>query len=279
MTAHPTRQGRLDAHFGTEATFWNDLYAGHDVLALIHGYRLDLALRWVDRLRLPVRSSTLEVGCGAGLLSVALASRGLDVDATDPSEAMLDVTRRSANREGQTERMRISVADVHALPFPDESFRLVVGLGVLPWIDELEVALSELGRVLVPGGHLILSINNRSPLHAMADPVRLPILAPLRDGVRHRLLAIWTEPRAPRPRPIGFARPAEFAVQLKAHGLDMIGSEAFGYGPFTLLGRPLLPDRLAVGLERRLQSRAERGDRWLAAVASQYLVLAQRPPN
>ena len=145
-------------------------YAGHDVLAMIHGYRRDLALRWVDRLRLPVRSSTLEVGCGAGLLSVALASRGHDVDATDTSEAMLDMTRQSANREGRTERMRVSVADVHALPFPDESFRLVVGLGVLPWIDELESALSELGRVLVPGGHLIVSINNRSPLPCHGGP-------------------------------------------------------------------------------------------------------------
>ncbi len=279
MTAHPTRQGRLDAHFGTEATFWKDLYAGHDVLAMIHGYRRDLALRWVDRLRLPVRSSTLEVGCGAGLLSVALASRGHDVDATDTSEAMLDMTRQSANREGQTARMRVSAADVHALPFPDERFRLVVGLGVLPWIDEPEAALSELGRVLVPGGHLIVSINNRSPLHVMADPVRLPMLAPLRDAVRQRLTAIRPDSLAPRPRPIGFARPAEFADRLKSHGLDLISSQGFGYGPFTLLGRQFLPDRLGVGLERRLQSRAERGDRWLAAVASQYLVLARRPAH
>jgi ubiquinone/menaquinone biosynthesis C-methylase UbiE len=271
------RQGRLNAQFGVEAGFWSDLYSAHGVLATIHRYRMALTLSWIDALELPGRARALEVGCGAGRLSVEMARRGFEVDATDPVDPMRELAREAAAHEGLTDRMRVSAADVQALPFPDRSFRLVVGLGVLPWIDDIDAAVAEMARVLVSGGHLIVTINSRTPLHTMADPVRLPILAPLRDGARQKLPAIRTESRSPRLRPIGFARPVEFASQLEAQGLRLIRSQAFGFGPFTLLGRQVLPDRLGVGLEQRLQRRVERGDRWLDAGAAQYLVLAGRP--
>ena len=89
------RQAQLDARFGAEAGFWNDLYAAGGVLATVHRYRTALALRWIDELDLPAAAPALEVGCGAGLLSVALAERGLDLEATDPVQAMLDLAQGS----------------------------------------------------------------------------------------------------------------------------------------------------------------------------------------
>lgn len=273
------RQGRLEAQFSAEAAFWRDLYAAGDVLASIHRYRAALTLRWIEELGLPARAAVLEVGCGAGLVSIEIAQRGLQVEATDPVDAMLDLARQAAVREGLTRRMRVRAANVHALPYPDQTFQLVVGLGVLPWIDSPAAALTEIARVLVPGGHLIASINSRTPMHAWADPVRLPVFAPLRDGVRQALSAVRSGGRSGRARPIGFARPAEFAGQLEAAGLRLIRGQGFGFGPFTLLGRGVLPDQLGVELERRLQRRVERGNRWLDAVAAQHLVLARRAPD
>jgi len=146
---------------------------------------------------------------------------------------------------------------------------------VLPWIDTPDEALAEFARVLEPGGHLIASTNNRTPLHALADPVRLPILAPLRDGVRQMASAVRPDGRPPRARPIGFARPAEFAGQLAANGFSLIRGQGFGFGPFTILGQQLLQDRLGNRLERELQQRVERGYRRLEGVAAQYLILAR----
>ncbi len=271
------RQADLDAKFGAEAGFWSNLSSAGDVLGAVHRYRTALAIRWIEGLDLPAAAPVLEVGCGAGLLSVELARRGLNVEATDPVEAMLERARQTAGGQEMAGHVHFGLADVHALGFADEAFKLVVGLGVLPWIDRPEAALAEIARVLAPGGRLIVSINNRTPLHALADPARLPMLAPLRDGLRRALATVRPISQPPPSRPIGFARPADLARQHDAVGLRMIRSQAFGFGPFTLLGREVLSDRLGVELERRLQRRAERSSAFLDAVAAQYLVLAQRP--
>ena len=271
------RQAELDALFGSEAGYWSELYAGSDVLAIVHRYRTSLALRWVDELRLPAASRVLEVGCGAGILSMELAGRAFDVEATDPVGAMLERARARAAQAGVADHIRFSPADVHDLDFDDGAFDLVVGLGVLPWIDRPEAALAEMARVLAPGGHLIVSTNNRSPLHVLADPARLPALAPLRDTARSVVASVRGRGRAPehRARPITFATPWELAPRLEDGGLRLVRSQAFGFGPFTLLGRQVLPGRAGVDLEERLQLRAE-GSHALDRLAAQYLVLARR---
>lgn len=124
---------------------------------------------------------------------------------------------------------------------------------------------------------MIVSSNNRAPLHA--DPIRQPMLAPLRDGVRQTLATLRPEMEPPPSGPTGFARPAELAHQLGAVSLRMVRSQAFGFGPFTLLSREVLTDRMGVELERRLQRRAERGYPFLDSAAAQYLVLARRTPG
>jgi hypothetical protein len=50
----------------------------------------------------------------------------------------------------------------------------------------------------------------------------------------------------------------------------------FGFGPFTLLGRQVLPRRWAVALHDRLRALAERGAPGLAQAGIEYLVLARK---
>jgi hypothetical protein len=135
----------------------------------------------------------------------------------------------------------------------------------------------EIARVLAPAGHLIVSINNRMPLHALADPARLPLLAPLRDSVRQLASGVRGAPVPERARPITFARPAAFAAELDRAGLHLVRAQPFGFGPFTILGREVLPGDVGVALERRLQRRAEAPDPGLLRnLAAQYLVSAER---
>jgi demethylmenaquinone methyltransferase/2-methoxy-6-polyprenyl-1,4-benzoquinol methylase len=102
----------------------------------------------------------LDACCGTGDLALAARGAGGDVTGLDFSERMLDRARRKSSA------VEWLAGDVLALPFADASFDAVtVGFGVRN-VADVERALSELGRVLRPGGRLaILEITTpRGPL-------------------------------------------------------------------------------------------------------------------
>jgi ubiquinone/menaquinone biosynthesis C-methylase UbiE len=100
----------------------------------------------------------LEVGCGPGHLSGRLARRGLVVTGVDLDPAMIERARANAERASQDAGRRPSfvVGDVAALPFPDASFDLVVStLSLHHWADK-QASLTEIARVLSPGGRALV---------------------------------------------------------------------------------------------------------------------------
>jgi ubiquinone/menaquinone biosynthesis C-methylase UbiE len=106
------------------------------------------------RLRLRPLDRLLDVGCGTGALLHRLASGNPAVRLTgvDPVPEMLAVARRRLSRdvelrEGWAER----------LPFPSERFDVVVCCNAFHYIREPAASLREMGRVLVPGGRLLLT--------------------------------------------------------------------------------------------------------------------------
>jgi ubiquinone/menaquinone biosynthesis C-methylase UbiE len=127
----------------------------------------------VDKLVLPPESRFLEVGCGAGVMSVALAQRGYAVAVLDSVDAMIQLTRQLAVEGGVEHRLRASRGDAHYRPFADHSFQLLLALGLIPWVHSLGQALREMRRVLEPGGYLILTADNRWSFDRMLNPIRL----------------------------------------------------------------------------------------------------------
>jgi len=107
----------------------------------------------------PEGAKALEVGCGPGRLSILLArEHGLDVTGLDLDPAMIERARRNAERSGNGGGSRPSflVGDVSSLPFPDGSFDVVVStLSMHHWADPT-AGLSEIGRVLRPGGRALV---------------------------------------------------------------------------------------------------------------------------
>src|SRR5262245_35753894 len=129
-------------------------YASEDGLAVRRDFQqrfregpdaFDTAFEAVSELR-PRR--VLEVGCGMGNFAERLARRtSAEVVATDPSSRMVELARERG--------LDARVADVQELPFDDGEFDCAVANAMLYHVEDLDRALSELARVLEPGGNLV----------------------------------------------------------------------------------------------------------------------------
>lgn len=261
----------VTAFFDGDADFWGDVYGHVDAFGATIQRRHARALAWIAGLRLPASSSVLEVGCGAGFLSVALAHRGLAVTAVDAAPAMVSATRRRAADVGVTERLAAAVADVHQLAFEPASFDLAVALGVLPWLHMPAAAVAEMSRVLRPNGWLIMSADNRRSLVHLLDPLRNPSLAPLKHAIGRRLRP--AEPSQCRPRADSWKAVDRM---LGDAGLQVVARTSCGFGPLTLFHRRLMPDRLASDLDRGLQALADRRVAGIHALGWHHMVLARK---
>ena len=277
--SHPAtgRQRLVTARFQTHARYWEDIYDGSDVTSRVYQHRRALALEWVDRLGLPDGAPVLEVGAGAGLTAVALAERGYQVTAVDTTAAMVDTARRRAAQAAVSSQLRLALGDAHRLPFADGAFRLVVALGVIPWLHSPERAAQEIERVLTPGGYLVVSADNRARLTDLLDPRHNPAAAPLRRAAKSALAASGRWRTRDHGVPATFHRRGELDRILVAAGLEPVAGATFGFGPFTLLGRRVLPDPIGVRVDASLQSLADRDMPGLRAAGAQHLIVARKP--
>lgn len=93
----------------------------------------------------------LEYGCGTGGPSFRLAKSGTIVDAIDISAVAIRIMEERADVEGVSDKMNCQVMNAEELDFPDDTFDLIYGTGILHHLD-LDKSLTEISRVLKPGG-------------------------------------------------------------------------------------------------------------------------------
>lgn len=115
--------------------------------------------RWIyDQLPLKEGMKVLEVGCGNGQLwseNLSRFPKKLSVTLSDISPGMLRSARNHLN--SREECFTFLSCDIHEIPFDDMSFDIVVANHVLFYAKDRSRALSELKRVLKPGGQLLCS--------------------------------------------------------------------------------------------------------------------------
>ena len=185
----------------------------------------------------------LDAGCGDGRYLAALAglpARPEHVTATDISERILDVARAAAAEAGiEVETAR---GNLEALPFPNESFDVVLCTQVIEHLLDPALGLAEIARVLAPGGCAIITTDHRRNLVTKALNLPRTIgVRVLRLRGRHVLV--------PFPHR-DFAR-EEVGRLAKRAGLEVELTETFRFS----LRRPLdwrPPVRALNRLDRRL---------------------------
>ena len=117
-------------------------------------------------LKPPAGATFLDAGCGSCAHTVRLARRGFNVRAVDFSESALEMARGHLKGAGLDERIMLQREDLTRLSFPDASFDYVLCWGVLMHVPDVGRAVSELARVLKPGGRLVVSEGNMNSLEA-----------------------------------------------------------------------------------------------------------------
>lgn len=112
----------------------------------------------------------LDCGIGRGSLSLALAgitTNAPDYHGIDTSGAMLSAAEAELRRAGIVAQLRQS--DIRTIPYPDRTFDGVMAAHVLEHLPDPQAALSEMVRVLKPGGILFACMTGRSVFGAFVQ--------------------------------------------------------------------------------------------------------------
>ena len=197
-------------------------------------------LRWFDRQIDWPGLKVLDLGCAGGFMAEALALRGAHVTGIDPAAAAIDVARAHARESGL--RIGYDVGVGEAMSYDDASFDAVVCVDVLEHVADLHKVLSEVARVLRPGGMFLFDTINRNPL------ARLATITVAEDLLR--LLPRGTHD------PAMFIKPSELRAAMQ--GVGLLPGATTGLGPrginrrFDLTFGPLpLKTVLYMGVARK----------------------------
>lgn len=112
------------------------------------------ALEFFDRLPLEKGTTLLDVGCGAGQLTIPAAKRGIKVTGLDLAQNLVDQARKRAKQEGID--IRIDQGDAEAMPYEDASFAVVMSLIGSMFAPRPNLVVAEMIRVCQPGGKIIM---------------------------------------------------------------------------------------------------------------------------
>lgn len=203
-------------------------------------------IRWVRTLKRMVRGRlawfdpqvdwrgqrVLDVGCAGGFMAEALAKRGATVTGIDPAGAAIEAARRHADEHGLS--IRYDVGKGEALPYPDDSFDLVVCVDVLEHVESVDACIGEMARVLTGSGRVCFDTINRNPLARFATiTVAEDVLGLLPKGTHDPALFI-----KPRELSDHFARHGfrvDRMVGLGPRGVNVSGDLSFGRVPGTAI--------------------------------------------
>ncbi len=150
--------------------------------------------RMLERLRVPPGGPVTDAGCGPGVHAIRAAKLGHRVEALDLSHTMLGEAQRRADAAGVADKITFRQTDLTTLDIPDASRRHVFSWGVVIHIPDAEAALSNLARIIAPGGRLALHLTNSTAFdHTLERWGRFAVRKPLELEQRDLGPGCWYE--------------------------------------------------------------------------------------
>jgi ubiquinone/menaquinone biosynthesis C-methylase UbiE len=250
---------RVTAYFGESKGWQGDLYSTEEsyfsrVIIRRKQYAFEM-IRSLPDLKI---GKVLDIGCGSGVYLREFFSMGFDCYGVDISQEMVDTCKNLLEADKHPDRVHVSKAEVEHLPFQDGEFDLVICIGVLGYLLRDEKALSELKRIVKPGGYLLVNLTN---MYSSSDA----------DYVwRKKLKALFSGKPANNEEMPAYAIPNEWMLRnrqfhFKSYNLWMyepmierpnfrkIDAMTYGY-EFRILRRlPFIPESFLFALELFLE--------------------------
>ena len=121
-----------------------------------------LRLKWIDGLAMLRGKKVLDVGCGGGILSEAMAAIDADVSGIDLSEKALKVAKLHLLESGFNVDYQWMSAEALAEQKPGE-FDVVTCMEMLEHVPQPAAIVAACARLVKPGGHVFFSTLNRNP--------------------------------------------------------------------------------------------------------------------
>jgi 2-polyprenyl-6-hydroxyphenyl methylase/3-demethylubiquinone-9 3-methyltransferase len=177
-----------------------------------------LRLRYVELAAGLRDARVLDVGCGGGILSEAMARSGARVLGIDLSRAVLDVAELHA-LEGKLAVEYQAIAAEELAAAQPGSFDLVTCMEMLEHVPDPATTLGALAALVKPGGHVIVSTLNRKPLAFAVAIIGAEYIARILPRGTHEYLK--------------FIRPSELARWGRAAGLELLDLTGITYNPLT----------------------------------------------
>ena len=233
--AAPEQRVRLEQTYAQDAIHnaWEAVYRDDPVQRAFNDKTMD---RLAAYFRQGPEGTIIDAGCGVGDHSMRLAQRGFETLGLDLSEQVLGQARARAEQLGLADKTTFRQASLEQLDLPDASVAGVHFRGVLMHIPDWESALSELCRVLKPGGRIVVIENNTTSVEsAIVRTVRLirkgeSELRKTRGG-----LEFWME-REGQPFVWRIQNMAALREHLQTHGVDQVARFATEFWDLNRFG-------------------------------------------
>lgn len=173
---------------------------------------------WIEQRATIAGSRLLDIGCGGGLLSEAMAHRGATVTGIDMGDAPLSVARLHLHESGLDIDYRHTSAEELAAAEP-ASFDVVTCLEMLEHVPDPASVVRACADLVRPGGDLFFSTINRNPKAWLFAVVGAEYLLNLLPRGTHDYR--------------NFIRPSELAAWLREAGCELVEITGMSYNPIT----------------------------------------------